>query len=527
LYNLIKKNKVSFFIGLIVVIVGAYILIDTVKHSAQTTAADKKDIAAGKLLAQQYCQSCHMLPDPSLLNKQMWDEGVLPRMGPFLGVVAYHDKPYYRANDVVGSAYFPKKPLISAADWDKIVKYYLNTAPDELPGQTNRAPVKKELPFFSVELPSSNFFYNTVSMTSYIKIDTTVKPHRIIVNDGMAKRFLLVDDHLNFVNGFATHGPIVDLSFQAGQILACSIGKNLEANNKTNGEIIPISINKKSEVKVDGPSIFNNLARPVKITRADLNGDGKTDYIISQFGNLVGELSWMENKGNGKYVSHALRKRPGALNTIVYDYNHDGLPDIFAQFAQGEEGIFLYTNKGHGNFEEKQLLRFPPTYGSTSFDLVDFNHDGYPDIVYTCGDNGDYTQILKPYHGVYIFLNDGHNHFTQKYFYPINGCYKAIARDFDGDGLIDIATISFYPAAAQPGEAFIYLKNKGNFNFQPYALPEGTQFQKGITMDAGDLDGDGKTDLVLGNGYYTSDSTSTHREPLFIVLKNISSAAKK
>jgi hypothetical protein len=62
----------------------------------------------------------------------------------------------------------------------------------------------------------------------------------------------------------------------------------------------------------------------------------------------------------------------------------------------------LVTNKGHGNFGQEEVLKFPPIYGSSSFALADFNKDGYPDIVYTCGDNADYSQVLKPYHGVYI-----------------------------------------------------------------------------------------------------------------------------
>src|SRR5205085_10544019 len=149
---------------------------------------------------------------------------------------------------------------------------------------------------------------------------------------------------------------------------------------------------------------------------------------------------------------------PGAIKAYPYDYNKDGKTDILALFAQGEEGIFLYTNKGDGNFEEKRLIRFPALYGSSYFELADFNKDGYPDILYTCGDNADYSTIFKPYHGVYIFLNDKTNHFIQKYFFPINGCYKAIARDFDGDEDLDIATISYFPDFVhQPEDGFVYL----------------------------------------------------------------------
>src|SRR5206468_7762304 len=129
------------------------------------------------------------------------------------------------------------------------------------------------------------------------------------------------------------------------------------------------------------------------------NHDGKDDYLVSEFGNLVGALSWLGKTDTG-YVRHIIRAAPGSIRTYINDYNKDGLPDIWALFAQGNEGISLFTNKGNGVFDTKQLLSFPPSYGSSSFELDDFNKDGFPDIVYTCGDNADYSTILKPYHGV-------------------------------------------------------------------------------------------------------------------------------
>jgi FG-GAP-like repeat len=262
----------------------------------------------------------------------------------------------------------------------------------------------------------------------------------------------------------------------------------------------------------------------VQITAADLNQDGLTDYLICEFGNLTGALSWMENLGNGKYQRRVIRAVPGAIKAYIQDYNHDGLPDLWVMFAQGDEGIFLFTNQGHGHFKEESLLRFPPAYGSSYFELADFNHDGYPDILYTCGDNADYSVVLKPYHGVYIFMNDGKNHFTQKYFFPVNGCYKAMARDFDGDGDLDLAVISFFADYAhQPEEGFVYLENKGNFEFQPHTLEEGKS-GRWLTMDAGDLNGDGKIDLFLGNFSiapgFSKSSVDWAKSPPFLFLKN-------
>jgi hypothetical protein len=325
------------------------------------------------------------------------------------------------------------------------------------------------------------------------------------------------------------YGPVVDIDFMQDKMLACDIGV-LNPNNAKFGKAQFIT-DRRGKMSVDSTPLFGQLGRPVQISSADLNNDGRQDYVVCEFGNLIGALSWMENLGNNKFARHVLRASPGAVKAYINDYNHDGAPDIWVLFAQGEEGIFLFTNRGRGNFEANEVLRFPPSYGSSYFEFADFNRDGYPDIIYTCGDNADFSPILKPYHGVYIFLNDGTNHFQQKYFFPINGCYKAMARDFDGDGDLDIAAISFFADYDhQPEESFVYLENKGNsansgtgFDFQPYSFP-GAGSGRWLTMDAGDIDRDGQLDIVLGNFSLGAPGMRSFNNwknfAPFIVLKN-------
>ncbi|MCU7547916.1 VCBS repeat-containing protein [Chitinophagaceae bacterium LB-8] len=475
-------------------------------------------IRKGEQLAAKYCQSCHLLPEPSQLNAKSWEEGVLPNMGPYLGIFAYDFKVYpsARKDPNLQPGFYPSRPVLSAVEWQHILDYYSATAPDSLPGQNREMPIRTGLPLFDVEIPISNSFDPTVS---YIKIEK----RRLLLHDLKSQKLWVYDSSLAVVDSLNSKGSIVDIDFQEDKLLACDIGE-LNPNNGRFGKLAYVHFDASGKLEQDISVIIKDLARPVQITEADLDVDGKMDLVVCEFGFLNGSLSWFQNMGNGKFQRHVLQPLAGATKVYVQDENKDGLPDLWVLFAQGREGVFLYTNKGKGQFREDEVLRFPPLNGSSFFELVDCDKDGFKDIVYTCGDNADYSKVLKPYHGVYIFLNDGNNRFKQRFFYPINGCYKALARDYDGDGDLDIATISFFADYAhQPEEGFVYFENKGNFKYTPSTFPE-SKLGRWLTMDAGDLDGNGTIDLVLGNysggPQLMTPSSDWKKGPFFILLKS-------
>ncbi|MEJ7767000.1 MAG: VCBS repeat-containing protein [Chitinophagaceae bacterium] len=480
--------------------------------NSQDVKNERSHLEHGKALVAQHCQSCHLLPHPSLLDKDNW-QTALAMMAPRLGIF-YHNGNAYKIYTDIDQSFYPSEAALNSSDWQQIIDYYTAEAPAAMPLQKRTEPINSQLPFFSLEYPAQLFF-GKGNTASYIKIDTSLKPHRVFVNRSVSNTLFLLNEKLQVTDSLLTDGPIVDIDFNEEKLVACKIGSNLFGNNSKVGSLLKIENGRLKVIE----SLFDGLARPVQITSTDINSDGKNDYLICEFGNVTGSLLWMENKGNDKYVRHTLRAVPGVTRAYVQDFNHDGLPDIWALFAQGEEGIFLFTNKGNGAFEEKELIRFPPTYGSSSFELNDFNQDGAVDIVYTCGDRGDGISQLKPYHGVYVFLNDGKNTFSKEYFFPVNGCIKAMARDFDKDGDLDLAVIGFFTDNQQPEEGFIYLHNKGGLLFQPYSLPLATNFRKATTMDVADLDDDGRQDIIIGHGFI-GDKSMDDKKPLFMVLKN-------
>ena len=487
----------------------------TRQPEANLNTADEQ---RGELLARKYCTSCHQFPDPGLLPKGSWRNAVLPAMGMFLGV----EIPSVSLK-AEGKNLIPSKPLLSVNDWHAINGYYIDSAPERLAAQ-GRKKITFGLPSFQVLLPKQDIFYSKLALATYVKISP--EPNNcLLIQDGISNQLYQINARLDTLKSSKMPGTLVDIDLAAKPKLATFIGENYMASQSFKGRIYAFSPAAPYQLLSREP-IFSSLSRPVKTLKTDLNGDGLGDILIGEFGRLTGQLSWAEASKKGIYKKHTLRPMPGIIDFVVTDVNGDGKADIYALFAQGDEGIFLFRNLGNGKFNTEKVLNFPPAYGSSSFELVDFNRDGFKDLLYTCGDNADLSPVVKPYHGIYIFFGDRKGQFKKMFFYPMNGCYKAIARDFDLDGDLDIASISAFPAAASPWEAFVYLQNRGNLTFEGFTLAKNVPFQKGLTMDSGDFNGDGKIDLLLGSKYYSSDK-SGESKPLFLLLKNTSSVNKK
>lgn len=476
--------------------------------------------ADGESLARQYCQSCHLFPEPSLLPKLSWKQSVLPQMGFYLGIEAEAETGWDKA---------PSSPLppgtqplahLSRAEWDRIVAYYVAAAPDSLTHQKNAITLLDSLPGFSAQQPAHSFSSPAVS---HIQIDTLHQPASLLVCDINLQAIRRYSSRLKLTDSVSFNGgAIVDLDIHPEYLYACNVGV-LSPNDGRSGRIQQLT-NAGGPLRLDTAALARNLARPVSVTAADLDQDGLEDLLVCEFGHHAGALSWQKNLGNGHYESRVLRAMPGAIECHIQDVNGDGRPDIWALFTQGDESIYLFLNKGLGEFEEKLILRFPPAYGSSSFSLADVNGDGKQDLLYTCGDNSDFSPILKPYHGLYIYLNAGNDQFQQAYFFPMNGCYKATARDFDADGDLDIALISFFADYRhKPEEGFVYLKQETAMQFSAFSLKLALA-GRWLTMTVNDLTGDGKPDIVLGNlsigPYNIKPAIPWSEGPAFLLLEN-------
>ncbi|WP_020530354.1 FG-GAP repeat domain-containing protein [Flexithrix dorotheae] len=486
---------------------------------------------SGSQLAMQYCGKCHVFPGPEQLPKYLWEKEVLPSMGFRMGIFKGKHQPDSLFEPGLGGRIvkkaniFPSIPIIAREDWQKIIDYYLTNAPHSLPIPQKEKPIATNLSLFNYK--ESQFSIKPV-LTTMVKILPNSKG--VVFADGKknVSSLVFLNKKLKKDYDILMKTSPVHFSQVSDTILLTTIGEKMYPHDAPKGAIQQVFPNQKDGLFNGANLIVQNMQRPVDAVYEDLNGDGLEDIVACEYGNLTGRFVWYENQGDNKFQIRPLKNEAGAIKTIVKDVDEDGKPDIMVLMAQGAEGIYLFRNLGDGKFKETKTLTFSPLNGSQYFELVDFNGDGKDDILYTCGDNADYSPILKSYHGIYLFENKGNNTFQQAYFFHQNGAYKAIARDFDLDGDLDIASISFFPDYRRtPEEAFIYLENKGNLNFQPYSFPEVTN-GRWMVMDAEDMDNDGDTDLALGSfvGFIPEgDTTGLHqkwikRSPSIIVLEN-------
>jgi hypothetical protein len=445
----------------------------------------ESEITEGKVLAQKYCVSCHRFPWPELIDRESWLKGVLPAMAKQLGVHVY-----------MGQYFCDERSALTTPEWLKIVAYY-KTAPVSLTIPKPAVAPLKDWANFSLKQPA-NVNRAMPAMTTMISFDPNSKS---FYTADAANNLYKWDARLNSKLVYKFDSPVTGLDYFTGTgsantgIVTC-IG-NLAPVNLSKGKVLLLDLDAKS--KQTPVLISDSLPRPVQTVAADFNKDGLMDYIVCGFGHDRGGLFELQQQPNHSFKKIAISNIAGGEQLITGDFNNDGWPDVMCLFAQADEGIRMYLNDRKGGFTTQTLLRFPPVYGSSSFQLVDFNHDGRPDILYTCGDNSDYSKVLKPYHGVYIFTNQGNWKFKQTYFYHIDGCTKAIAADFDHSGKLNIAAIAFFADFKyHPQEGFTYLQQISPNNFIAHELPL-NMYGRWLTMQVADIDHDGYDDIIIGN----------------------------
>jgi hypothetical protein len=229
------------------------------------------------------------------------------------------------------------------------------------------------------------------------------------------------------------------------------------------------------------------------ITVADFDGDGKPD-IASTNDDLYGKVSILRNLTTGGIINFAAAVDyptgiyPRQVSTGYI--NDDDLPDLIIA-NQNNSSFSVFANTGtSGNISFAPKIDFNATTGGNpeGVNIADFDRDGKADVVVTNN---------NPAASISIFRNTGSGSnisFDPKIeLYTNNGWYPFDVRvsDIDGDARPDLVVSSGFSSAIS---VFRNTSISGSLSFNPKVdLLAYSSVPWGIAV--GDIDHDGKPDI--------------------------------
>jgi hypothetical protein len=283
------------------------------------------------------------------------------------------------------------------------------------------------------------------------------------------------------------------------------------------GDVAVLLSNGDGTVKVPNVAYATGGEPYVSPLVADFNGDGLPDIMQPDY---LYSYAYMQGYGDGTFRAGVDYYGPITGDNWPYnysiataDFNGDGIPD-FVTGADGDDqqGITVFLSRGDGS------LMPGVNYGTSdtlyNVAVADFNGDGKPDIVAV-----DYDADV-----VQIFTGKGDGTFTAGPTYSTGGDYawQVVTGDFNHDGYPDVAVANYY------SENVAVLLNDGTGNLGT-AVAYSTDWY-GYGLAAGDVNGDGYTDLVTTLGYDSenyvavllanNDNSGTFQSPSYIYLQN-------
>jgi hypothetical protein len=190
----------------------------------------------------------------------------------------------------------------------------------------------------------------------------------------------------------------------------------------------------------------------------------------------------------------------GTYSLALGDLNSDGLLDVLLGASGGTRG---YLNDGRGGFTTTPILPESSTIAVKSMAVGDIDGDGDLDAV--LGNAGVFTNGVFTPRPSRVYLNDGTGAFSEAASppTPLNSTTRGVALgDLDGDGDLDLVLgNSYYDSDTStfvPLPSQVYL-NDGLGNFAPTAASLNPAGSITRSVALADLNGDGQLDIVLGN----------------------------
>jgi hypothetical protein len=258
------------------------------------------------------------------------------------------------------------------------------------------------------------------------------------------------------------------------------------------------------------PRVFPLGQTPVAILAADLNGDGNLDVVTANKNNTVSvllgtgtgsfRLPVLVKVGPGRFVHEppTYPAGPGPVALAVGDFSGDHILDL-AIADSGANQVSLLYGTGNGQFTPGVSIQLPAggmlgTASLTGIAAWDFNGDGKMDIATVS--NTNFGQLD-------ISLNNGNGTYTTTGYKTGFTPGSLALGDFNHDGTMDAVVGCAFPS----NNGVSVLLGNSDGTFQPVVNYDvGSQTPAALAV--ADLNNDGAPDIITANGQFANNSVS-------------------
>ncbi len=236
---------------------------------------------------------------------------------------------------------------------------------------------------------------------------------------------------------------------------------------------------------------------PLALAGGDFNVDGAIDLAVANFG--TDNVEVLLNDGTGRMTPSGKYKvgdSPGGL--VAIDFNRDGYPDVAASNGYG---VSVLLNRRDATLD--RAVHFWLDQSINAFPVAvtagDLDGDGTPDLATTgIGWILDFVNVTYANaDNVSVLLNDGSGRFTIGQTLIIDNPYSRLgyiaAGDLSGDGRTDLVIDQ------SSGKVTVLVNQANGTVSESYSLDLGTDHLLG-ELKLADLNGDGGLDLIVADG---------------------------